>query len=201
MDIAGSVCALILLAPLFLLIAIAVKLTSCGPVLFRQERVGLNGRRFVILKFRTMYVASDPSIHEEYIERFIAGSIDAPRDGAKPVYKLSDDPRVTPLGRLLRRTSLDELPQFFNVLTGAMSLVGPRPSLPYEVSRYADWHRQRLAVKPGITGLWQVGGRSSLTFDEMVRLDITYAQSWSLWLDVRFLCRTIWVVVSGRGAY
>jgi exopolysaccharide biosynthesis polyprenyl glycosylphosphotransferase len=200
MDIAGSVCALILTAPLFLVIALVIKLTSTGPILFRQERAGWAGRRFVMLKFRTMYVASDSTIHEQYIERWIEGTI-GPRDASDaPVYKLSNDPRVTPFGRLLRRTSLDELPQFFNVLTGAMSLVGPRPPIPYEVGRYSAWHLQRLAVRPGITGLWQVNGRNRLTFDDMVRLDITYARSWSLWLDLKILCRTPWVVVSDRGA-
>ena len=199
MDIAGSLCALVLTAPLLLVIAIIIRVTSKGPILFRQERVGWTGRRFVILKFRTMYVASDSAIHEQYVERWIEGAIGPHLATGTPVYKLSNDPRVTPLGRLLRRTSLDELPQFFNVLTGAMSLVGPRPPIPYEVGRYTARHLQRLAVKPGITGLWQVGGRSCLTFDDMVRLDITYARTWSLWLDVKILYRTLWVVASGRG--
>ena len=199
-DLAGSLCALVLTAPLFLVIAFIIKLTSKGPVLFRQERVGWTGRRFVMLKFRTMHVASASTIHEQYIQRLIAGTVDAHHAGETSVYKLSNDPRVTPVGRLLRRTSLDELPQFFNVLTGAMSLVGPRPPIPYEVGLYSAWHLQRLAVKPGITGLWQVSGRSRLTFDDMVRLDITYARSWSLWLDVKILSRTPWAVASGQGA-
>lgn len=201
MDIAGSLVALTLSAPLFVVVALAIKLTSAGPVLFRQERVGLHGRHFVMLKFRSMYLASDSSIHEQYIDRLIAGTLGVSGANTTPVYKLADDPRVTPFGRLLRRTSLDELPQFVNVLTGAMSLVGPRPPIPYEVDRYAAWHMQRLAVKPGITGLWQVGGRSRLTFDDMVRLDIWYATSWSLWLDVKILLQTLRAVVSGRGAY
>jgi exopolysaccharide biosynthesis polyprenyl glycosylphosphotransferase len=198
MDIAGSLFALVLSIPLLLVISILIKLTSRGPVLFRQERVGLNGQRFILLKFRSMHVANDSRIHEEYVERLIAG---APGNQWTTVHKLTDDPRVTRVGKLLRRTSLDELPQLFNVLAGTMSLVGPRPPIPYEVSRYAAWHTQRLAVKPGITGLWQVRGRSRVTFDDMVRLDIKYITSWSLWLDVKILCQTVGAVVSGRGAW
>jgi lipopolysaccharide/colanic/teichoic acid biosynthesis glycosyltransferase len=188
---------------LLLAIAILIKLTSRGPVLFRQERVGLGGRRFNFLKFRSMQTGNDSAIHQEYTRRLISGTpVTGSRVGRQAaVYKLSNDPRVTRLGRLLRRTSLDELPQFFNVLTGRMSLVGPRPPIPYEFDCYAIWHQQRLlSVKPGITGLWQVGGRSRVTFDDMVRLDLNYADTWTVWLDLKILCRTPRAVIRGEGA-
>jgi lipopolysaccharide/colanic/teichoic acid biosynthesis glycosyltransferase len=203
-DIAGSVSGLILFMPLMALIAIAIKLTSKGPVLFRQVRFGQYGRKFTFLKFRSMYVDSNHRLHEEYVDRFIKGLPEAEmRTGkAKKLYKLTDDPRITPIGRLLRKTSLDELPQFLNVIQGEMSLVGPRPPVIYEVERYDLWHRQRLlAVKPGITGLWQVEGRSRVKFDEMVRLDIRYARSWSIWLDLKILLRTPRAVILGSGAH
>jgi exopolysaccharide biosynthesis polyprenyl glycosylphosphotransferase len=202
-DIASSLFALILFAPLYLAIAAAVKLTSKGPVLFRQVRLGQYGKRFTFLKFRSMYVDNDHSIHEEYVKSFIAGAGGAEHaNGTQPkVYKLTADPRITPVGRFLRKTSLDELPQFLNVLKGDMSVVGPRPPVTYEFERYDRWHKQRLlAVKPGITGLWQVDGRSRVKFDEMVRLDIRYARSWSLWLDIKILLQTPRAVFSGDGA-
>lgn len=204
LDVAGSVGGLILLSPVMLAIAVAVKLTSRGPVLFRQERVGQHGKRFTFLKFRSMYTGNNHAIHEEFVARFIAGDTPAGagKVGPQTVYKLQKDPRLTPIGGFLRKTSLDELPQFFNVLAGQMSLVGPRPPVPYEVDRYAVWHRRRLlAVKPGITGLWQITGRSTVTFDEMVRLDLKYARTWSLGLDLRILLRTPRAVLIGDGAY
>lgn len=203
-DAAGSALLLIILSPLLAAIAIAIKLTSKGPVIFQQERFGQFGSRFNCLKFRTMYANNDPKVHQEYIRRFIAGQADGDnRESGKPaVYKITNDSRVTPLGRLLRKTSLDELPQFWNVLRGEMSLVGPRPSLPYEFAIYETWHRRRvLEVKPGVTGLWQVSGRSRTCFDDMVRLDLRYSQSWSLWLDLRILIATPGAVISGEGAY
>jgi lipopolysaccharide/colanic/teichoic acid biosynthesis glycosyltransferase len=204
MDIAGSIAALIVSFPLTAAIALLVKLTSKGPVLFRQDRVGLDGRTFTFLKFRSMYVSSDPTIHEDYVKALILGT-NVPQGGEEPrtgVYKLTRDPRVTPIGRFLRRTSLDELPQFLNVLKGEMSLVGPRPAIPYEIKSYDLWHRRRvLKVKPGITGLWQVEGRSRVTFNEMVRLDLRYVKSWSPLLDLKILLRTPKAVVSGSGAY
>jgi exopolysaccharide biosynthesis polyprenyl glycosylphosphotransferase len=200
MDIAGALAAVVVGAPVLLAIAAAVRLTSKGPILFRQERIGQYGRKFTFLKFRSMHVNNDPSIHEEYIKQLISGSVSTPQNGT--VYKLTNDPRITPVGQFLRKTSLDELPQFFNVLLGEMSLVGPRPPIAYEVKRYDIWHRRRLlAVKPGITGLWQVKGRSSTTFDEMVRLDLQYARSHSVWLDVKILWSTPRAVVMGDGAY
>ena len=200
-DIGGSLAALILLSPLLIAIAAIIKLTSRGPVLFRQERVGQYGARFTFLKFRSMYFMSDHTIHKEYTKSLISGSARSGQSSPK-VYKITADPRITPVGRLLRRTSLDELPQLFNVLTGEMSLVGPRPPIPYETEHYDIWHKQRLlAAKPGITGLWQVEGRSRVSFDEMVRLDLEYARTWSLWLDLKLLLRTPHAVVSAKGAY
>jgi len=151
-----------------------------------------------------MYTNNNPKVHQEYVQRFIAGqSGNEKGDPGKPViYKITNDSRVTPVGRFLRKTSLDELPQFWNVLSGEMSLVGPRPSMPYEFEVYDIWHRRRvLELKPGVTGLWQVSGRSRICFDDMVRLDLRYSQSWSLWLDLRILLATPRAVISGEGAY
>jgi lipopolysaccharide/colanic/teichoic acid biosynthesis glycosyltransferase len=199
LDLAGSIALITLLAPVFLLISALIKLTSTGPIFFRQLRVGQHGRPFTMLKFRTMQVNADERIHQQYVTQFIQSGAAA---GPDKVFKIVDDPRVTPLGRFLRRASLDELPQFFNVLRGDMALVGPRPPLPYEVSRYKRWHHRRLSeAKPGITGLWQVTGRSRTTFDEMVRLDLRYAKRYSLWTDIKILLATPRAVVSGRGAH
>ena len=202
-DIVGSLIALILLSPLLIAIAIAIKLTSSGPILFRQPRVGQHGVRFTFLKFRSMRFGNDPKIHQDYVRQLILGKEEKQQPGASAgVYKLKDDPRITPVGKFLRRTSLDELPQFLNVLIGEMSLVGPRPPIPYEVETYDIWHKRRLLeVRPGITGLWQVEGRSSTKFDEMVRLDLRYAKTWSLWLDIKILVRTPGAVLKGSGAY
>lgn len=203
-DITGSTLLLILLLPVLTVIAIAIRLTSKGSVLFKQERLGQFGARFKVLKFRTMYVNNDPKIHQDYARRFIAGKDESaePENGIKGVYKITNDPRVTPIGRLLRRASLDEFPQLWNVLRGEMSLVGPRPPVPYEFEMYDIWHRRRvMEVKPGITGLWQVSGRSRTRFDDMVRLDLRYYQSWSLWLDLKILLRTPLTVFFGEGAY
>jgi lipopolysaccharide/colanic/teichoic acid biosynthesis glycosyltransferase len=204
MDIAGSLSALILSSPLLFLIALVIKLTSRGPILFRQERIGQHGKTFTFLKFRSMYFNNDYTIHKEFMESLISGTDGPgqPPGSQQNSYKLTADPRVTPVGRLLRRTSLDELPQLFNVLTGQMSLVGPRPPIPYELQWYDIWHKQRmLGVKPGITGLWQVQGRSRVKFNEMVRLDLKYARSWSLWMDIKILFRTPKAVFLGEGAY
>jgi lipopolysaccharide/colanic/teichoic acid biosynthesis glycosyltransferase len=202
LDILGSIVGLVLLSPLFLVISLAIKLTSRGPVLFRQERIGHRGVRFNFLKFRSMKSVNDPTIHREYVRQFIAGGIDSETALDSRIYKISEDPRVTRFGRLLRKTSLDELPQLINVLKGEMSLVGPRPPIAYEVEAYRAWHLRRLfEAKPGITGLWQVNGRSRTTFDEMVRLDLRYARNWSLWLDLKILLRTPEAILSGKGAY
>jgi len=202
-DVLGSTLAIVVFSPLFLAIAILVKLTSKGPILFRQERLGQLGKTFTCLKFRSMHASNDPKIHHEFMKKVISGEYDGKAKGAaSPVYKMTNDPRTTRVGRLLRRTSLDELPQFINVLKGDMSLVGPRPPVAYEYREYDVWHRRRvLEIKPGITGLWQVKGRSRVRFDDMVRLDLQYARGWSLWLDVQILLKTPRAVVFGSGAY
>jgi lipopolysaccharide/colanic/teichoic acid biosynthesis glycosyltransferase len=203
MDVVGGATALLLFSPVLAVIAILVKLTSKGPVLFRQERLGQYGQPFTFLKFRSMYTNCDAKIHQEYVNQFIAGQVsDSGENGSKPVFKIQKDPRVTSIGAFLRRTSLDELPQFINVLKGEMSLVGPRPPIAYEFRAYDLWHRRRvLEIKPGITGLWQVEGRSRTRFDDMVRLDLKYARGWSIWLDIKILLQTPSAVFSGDGAH
>jgi lipopolysaccharide/colanic/teichoic acid biosynthesis glycosyltransferase len=204
MDVVGSALALVLFAPLFLIIAAAIKATSEGPVFFRQRRVGQHGVPFVFLKFRSMYTGNNASNHKEYVQKLIAGKAErhSSNGTSEGVFKLVHDPRVTRVGAFLRRTSLDELPQFVNVLQGEMSLVGPRPPVPYEVEAYDLWHRRRLLeAKPGITGLWQVTGRSTVAFDDMVRLDLHYARHWSPWMDIKILVRTPAVVIFGDGAH
>jgi lipopolysaccharide/colanic/teichoic acid biosynthesis glycosyltransferase len=199
-DLIGSIFGILLFSPVFIVIPILIKLSSKGPVLFRQERAGKGGKTFSFLKFRSMYVNNDATIHKDFVTDFIKGNIKESADGQKPVFKIQNDPRITPIGRFLRKTSLDEIPQFINVLMGHMSLVGPRPSIPYEVEQYDLWHRRRvLEVKPGITGLWQVEGRSSLTFDNMVRLDIQYIKKSSFLLDLKLLIKTPFMLV--KGAY
>ena len=174
-----------------LCIALAIKLTSAGPILFHQPRVGRGGRLFSSLKFRSMYLDAEDRLEEvKHLNE---------QDG--PIFKIRRDPRITSIGRLLRRTSLDELPQLFNVLLGDMSLVGPRPALMPEVLGYEPWQLRRITVKPGLTGLWQVSGRSDLPFETMMRLDADYIGRWSIWLDIWLLVRTIPAVISGRGAY
>jgi lipopolysaccharide/colanic/teichoic acid biosynthesis glycosyltransferase/GGDEF domain-containing protein len=203
MDVCGAAAALAILSPAFLILAAMVKATSQGPVFFRQQRVGRYGVNFEFLKFRSMYVSTDAAIHKEYVRNFIAGKAAASADvSKKTVYKLTNDPRVTWIGKIMRRTSLDEIPQFWNVMRGEMSLVGPRPPIPYEIEAYDIWHRRRLLEsRPGITGLWQVHGRSKTTFDEMVRLDLQYSRMWSPMLDVKILLQTPRAVLSGDGAY
>ncbi len=181
---------LVLLLPM-MLIAALVRLTSPGPVIFRQGRVGRRGTLFTAYKFRTMKVGA-----ELEVEKFLPLN-----EATAPLFKIRDDPRLTYVGRLLRRSSCDELPQLWNVLRGDMSLVGPRPALPLEVLHYSDWHMKRLEVSQGATGLWQVSGRSELTFEEMVRLDLYYIEHWSPWLDLKILLRTIPAMLTGRGAY
>jgi lipopolysaccharide/colanic/teichoic acid biosynthesis glycosyltransferase len=194
-DIVGSAFAIVLFAPVFLLVAALVKLGSKGPILFTQERVGQFGKPFPFLKFRSMYANNDPKIHQEFMKQVISGNHDK---GSK----MENDPRITRIGGFLRKSSLDELPQFFSVLKGDMSLVGPRPPLAYECQEYDIWHRRRvLEVKPGITGLWQVKGRSRLRFDEMVRLDLQYVRTWSLWLDIKIMLKTPISVLRGGDAF
>ncbi len=203
-DVVGSLSGLILLLPVLTSIAFAIRLGSKGPIFFRQERIGQFCKRFTFLKFRSMYVNNDPTIHKQYVEQLITANAKGRSSTAEGtgVFKITNDPRVTPIGRFLRRTSLDELPQLLNVLRGEMTLVGPRPCIAYEFDCYEIWHRQRLlAVKPGITGLWQVRGRSRVEFDEMVRLDLEYAKAQSLRLDLKILLQTPRAVISGAGAY
>ncbi len=203
-DVVASLLALIVLSPLIAVIAAAIKLDSKGPVLFKQERVGQHGARFDCLKFRSMTVECDGNVHKDYIKKFINGHSGTEQvdTNGEMVFKIAQDTRVTRVGSFLRKSSLDELPQLFNVLKGEMSLVGPRPPIPYELESYRVWHLRRIfEAKPGITGLWQVMGRSRLKFDDMVRLDLRYAKSWSLWLDLRILLRTPHAVFTGKGAY
>ncbi len=201
----------VFLSPLMAFVGVLIKLDSPGPALFKQKRVGARRRRssdgqvvwefhnFWFHKFRSMYTDADQSIHQEHIKAFVQGSLDTSEaDAAK--FKLKDDPRITRLGRILRKTSLDELPQLFNVLKGEMSLVGPRPVPTYEVAEYDEWHHERLAALPGITGLWQVKGRGEVTFEEMMDLDIEYVRHSSLLSDIKILFLTIPAVLAGSGA-
>jgi len=202
-DLLGSTALTVLCSPLFLAIAIAVKCSSKGPILFKQERIGQFGQTFTFLKFRSMFVGNDHNVHKEFVTKLIEENRQTSDGAGGPaVYKLTNDKRITRIGQFLRRTSLDELPQLINVIKGDMSLVGPRPPIPYELAAYQVWHRRRvLEVKPGITGLWQITGRSRVKFDEMVRLDLRYATSWSPWLDLKILLRTPLAVIRGSGAY
>jgi lipopolysaccharide/colanic/teichoic acid biosynthesis glycosyltransferase len=190
---------LVLLLPVLLLIAAAVRLDSAGPALFRQRRVGRGGRPFTVLKFRTMLAAADSAPHREYVSALISGEHATGDDGEATLFKLACDERVTRIGEVLRRWSLDELPQLGNVIAGQMSLVGPRPAIDYEVDCYPAWYFERLSVKPGITGLWQVSGRNERTFEEMVRLDIEYVRRRSVWLYASILLKTPFVVLGRRG--
>jgi exopolysaccharide biosynthesis polyprenyl glycosylphosphotransferase len=199
-DLMFSALAIVLLFPLWLLLAVLIKLDSRGPVFYTQERVGMDGRLFLLYKFRTMIPDADPELHREYQRAFIAGRAEANLgDAQKPTYKLFADPRITRVGKFLRRTSLDEVPQLLNVLMGDMSVVGPRPPIPYEVEAYELWHRKRLDMKPGLTGLWQVSGRNRLPFEEMVRLDLFYIENWSLLLDLKIIVRTGFVMLGREG--
>ncbi len=201
-DVIGSLTALVLFGPVFLIAPLAIMLTSKGPIFFRQDRVGEDGKLFTLLKFRSMYTDCKDELHREYVRKFIHGQVEGADQGEGGVYKITKDPRITPVGAFLRRTSFDELPQFLNVLMGDMSLVGPRPALPYEVEEYDLWHKGRVwGGKPGITGKWQVEGRSSTSFDGMVRLDIKYFEKRSIWADIKLIFKTPIALVTARGAY
>jgi lipopolysaccharide/colanic/teichoic acid biosynthesis glycosyltransferase len=197
LDMTIAVVALLVLVPVLVGTAIAVRLSSPGPVLFRQRRLGRDMRPFTVLKFRTMRADADSALHRDYVRSLIG--TDAPENPPDNLYKLVVDPRVTRVGRVLRSWSLDEVPQLWNVLRGDMSLVGPRPVIEYEVEQYPDWYLRRFAVKPGMTGLWQVSGRNERTYEEMVRFDVEYAERRSLWLDLRILARTAIVVMRRQG--
>jgi len=191
LDIVGAVVGLLITAILFPFIAVAIKINSKGPLFFGQQRVRENGRIFKCWKFRSMYFDAEERKKELLHLNEMSGAI----------FKIKDDPRITPVGKLLRKTSLDELPQFWNVLCGEMSLVGTRPPTPDEVASYQNWHRKRICIKPGITGLWQVSGRNQIQdFDEVVRLDLEYIDRWTLWLDIKILLKTFWVVFARRGS-
>lgn len=200
-DLVIASLALAVASPLWLLIALSIKLDSPGPVFYKQERVGMDGRIFLVYKFRTMRTGEDSEIHREYQRKFIAGHAEANLgDSHRPTYKLRDDPRITRVGRVLRRFSLDEVPQLFNVMRGDMSIVGPRPPIPYEVEAYELRHRKRLDMKPGLTGLWQVSGRNRLPFEEMVKLDLFYIENWSILFDLKIILRTVLVILRGDGS-
>jgi lipopolysaccharide/colanic/teichoic acid biosynthesis glycosyltransferase len=199
LDVVVSALLLVILLPLVALIAIAIRLDSRGPVLFRQRRYGRDLEPFIVTKFRTMHDGADQDSHRAFVLGLIAGE-HPERPNGGPRFKMVDDERVTRVGAVLRRTSLDEIPQLWNVLRGEMSLVGPRPPIPYEVEHYPSHWFARFAVKPGVTGLWQVSGRSELTLEEMVSLDVEYAERRSLWFNIRILLRTVPAVLSGRGA-
>jgi lipopolysaccharide/colanic/teichoic acid biosynthesis glycosyltransferase len=196
--VAGAM--ILLLSPILIATAIAIRLDSPGPALFRQRRVGFREGEFTLFKFRSMRLDADPRGHQEYVTALIKGEGSALDHGGEGLYKLAVDNRITPVGRWIRRWSLDELPQLFNVVLGHMTLVGPRPAIPYEVEEYPSWYLGRFAVKPGLTGYWQVSGRSERTYEEMVRLDIEYAARRSAALDLSILVKTPWVVLSRKGA-
>lgn len=195
LDIAATSLLLLLASPLMLFVAIAIKLSSPGPVFYVQERIGYRGQRFPFFKFRSMHLGNNDAIHREYTKRWITENQAHTEDAQQKVHKITDDPRVFPMGKWIRRFSIDELPQLINVLRGEMSLIGPRPALPYEVEVYREWHRRRFEAPPGITGLWQVSGRNRLSFEEMIKLDIDYLENWSLLLDLQILWRTVRVVL------
>jgi lipopolysaccharide/colanic/teichoic acid biosynthesis glycosyltransferase len=201
-DVLLAAIALCLLSPLMILVALAVKLTSRGPVIFKQTRIGKDAVPFSFYKFRSMVVDGNDSIHRDFVAQHITSDLNTvDGDAEAPVFKMQADPRVTPVGRFIRKTSIDELPQLFNVLKGEMSLVGPRPPIPYEIASYQAWHLRRIqTVRPGITGLWQVEGRSRVSFNEMVRMDIRYICNRSLATDLKILLKTVLVVLRCEGA-
>jgi undecaprenyl-phosphate galactose phosphotransferase len=200
-DILLSALAMVLLAPLFLFIAAGIKLSSKGPVIFKQTRIGKNGSPFDFYKFRSMHVGNSSNIHKDYVTNFIKGNAECAGDQEINVFKITDDPRIFKFGKFIRKTSLDEFPQFYNVLVGDMGLVGPRPCLPYEWDCYEDWHKKRLNVLPGCTGLWQALGRSAVSFEEMVILDLYYISNASLWLDFKIVLKTFPVIFFGKGGH
>ena len=203
LDIVGSLVGLLFFSPLFFIISLAIKMSSPGPIIFNQIRLGKGGNKFVFLKFRSMDANNDDRIHRDYVAELIRGNLEKINQGNErnPVFKIKKDNRVTKIGKIIRKTSLDELPQLWNVLRGEMSLVGPRPPIPYEIEKYEPWHLRRvLEMKPGITGLWQVEGRNTTTFDNMVRLDLRYVRDWSIWLDIKILWKTAAEIFRPSGA-
>jgi len=201
-DIIIALVNVIFFSPILIVLGILIKLDSPGPVFYKQKRIGEYGRPFLIIKFRSMWVDADERTHEEYVTRLIRENLSQEqisRNEGKSL-KMEKDPRITRIGKFLRKTSLDELPQLFNVLRGDMSIVGPRPPLPYEINVYQDWHMRRLEAPPGITGLWQVKARNQVSFDEMVRLDLEYINNYSFWLDIKLMLQTPLKIISTKGA-
>jgi len=194
-DIVLTSIGLIIISPFLLLIAAIIKSTSKGPIVFKQIRIGKDGKPFEFYKFRSMYINNKSAEHEQFVKDFISGNV------GSETKKIQHDPRITPIGRFIRKTSIDEFPQLFNVLKGQMSLVGPRPCLPYEYEQYKDWHKTRFMIRPGCTGVWQVSGRSKVTFEEMVIMDYYYIHNTSPWLDLKLIIRTVPVVLFGKGGY
>ena len=202
LDVLTALAVLTITAPLWIVLAILIKRESKGPIFLKQERVGMDGKVFLMLKFRSMLDGVDDQVHRELMKKMINGEDVNQGTDNEPLYgKIKDDPRLTKIGGWMRRYSIDELPQVFNVLFGQMSIVGPRPPIPYEVIHYKDWHRTRFHVKPGITGLWQVSGRNRLHFEEMVRLDVFYIENWSVWLDLKIMFKTLPVMLRGDNTY
>ena len=198
LDLVAALVGLLLASPILLVVAIAVKLESRGPILFRQQRLGLGGRPFIVFKFRTMFTSAEEERHRDHVRDLIRGDEATPRQAGEVWLPIRSDPRVTRLGAFLRRSHLDEFPQLINIVRGEMSLVGPRPPIPYEVEVYQPWHLRRLAVVPGLTGLWQATGWGRLSFDEGVTLDLEYIDHRSFWLDLRLILRTLWQILTGR---
>ncbi|MEN6409521.1 MAG: exopolysaccharide biosynthesis polyprenyl glycosylphosphotransferase [Anaerolineaceae bacterium] len=199
-DVLVSLIALVLLAPVFLFIAVGIKMSSKGPVIFRQERIGKKGKPFEFYKFRSMHMNGDDSKHKKFARTFILNSGELNQQGEQ-IFKIADDPRVFRFGKFIRKTSLDEFPQLVNVLKGDMTLVGPRPSLAYEWEVYKEWHKKRAEAPPGCTGLWQTAGRSSVTFEEMIILDLYYISNMTLLFDIKIMLQTFPVLLFGKGAY
>jgi lipopolysaccharide/colanic/teichoic acid biosynthesis glycosyltransferase len=199
MDIIVALGLILFFGPLMLAITVGILISSPGPIFYHQTRVGKNGKQFGMLKFRSMQVKNNPDLHREYVQKLIRENV-SPSSLGKSSLKIDGDPRITGVGKYLRKFSLDELPQFFNVMKGEMSIVGPRPSLPYEYELYTDWHKQRLAVLPGITGLWQVKAHNTVSFEEMVQIDLDYIQSMDLWLDLKIMVLTPVEMIRGKGS-
>ncbi|RPI33097.1 MAG: sugar transferase [Chloroflexota bacterium] len=198
LDLTLATLLLLLFSPIFLLIVIAIKLDSQGPIFYRQRRIGKHGRPFDMLKFRSMLVNADSRLHKEYVQSLIRNNT-SPQDLGGNSLKLKADPRVTRVGRIIRKLSLDEVPQLFNVLSGEMSIVGPRPPIPYEYELYSNWHKQRMSVLPGITGLWQATAHNRVSFDEMVRIDLDYIGKMNIWLDLKIMVLTPLEMIRGKG--
>ncbi len=200
-DILSAIVLFAVTLPLFIITAILIKLDSKGPVIFGQKRIGKDKRYFKVYKFRSMYIDSSEDVHKEYIRKLMTAGLPESDNNGKKIYKLTCDPRITPVGRLIRKLSIDELPQIFNVLKGDMSMVGPRPAIPYELEYYDKLMQQRFRVKPGITGLWQVSGRSGTTYRQMTDLDVFYVKHWSIGLDLRIMLKTIVYIFNTACAY